>query len=160
MKLARCPSCHSHIHLDTLIQDNNAKGLLAAVAKLPANLAANMVGYIALFRPAKSDLNNERASRLINEVLELTSNHNALLTALEQTILQIHNKRQNGISQPLKNHTYLEKVLGTIIEHHKHPMANMSDVRKPNVMIKAQGHEETPEENQRKFEETQSKYRD
>lgn len=159
MKLSRCPSCHGHIHLDTLIQDSSAKALLAAVTKLPANLAANMVSYVALFRPEKSDLNNERASRLINEVLELTNNQTALLAALEQTVIQIHAKRQQGIAQPLKNHSYLSKVLSTIKEHHKHPMVNLDNRTKPGFQIKNQGFVETPEENKAKFEELQRKLR-
>lgn len=91
-----------NIHLDTLIQDSSAKTLLASVIKLPANLAANMIGYIGFFRPEKSDLNNERESWLINEVLALTNNQTALLTALEQTVIQIQTKCKQGISQPLK----------------------------------------------------------
>jgi len=157
MKLTRCPSCHGNIHLDTLVQDVNAKALLGTIVKLPSNLAANLVAYVALFRPVKSDLSNERAARLINEVLALSHNHNALLSALEQTILQIQQKRLTGSSQPLKNHGYLTKVLDTIIEHHQLPMQSTC---KASFVIKQQGKMETPEENQALFEQQLARYRD
>lgn len=157
MKLTRCPSCHGHIHLDTLVQDANAKGLLAVVAKLPSNLAANVISYVALFRPERSDLNNERAARLINEVLAMTSNQNALANALEQTVTAIQAKRQHNTAQPMKNHSYLNKVLTTIIDNHKSP-ANVSNrAVKSGAVVKDQGNFETPEQNRKLFEEKMAK---
>jgi len=153
VKLTRCPSCHGHIHLDNLVQDASAKSLLAVVAKLPSNLAANVIAYVALFRPERSDLNNERAARMINEVLALTSNQNALANALEQTTLAIQAKRQNNVAQPMKNHSYLSKVLKTIIDNHQSPASVSNRQVKSGAVVKAQGNFETPEQNQQLFEE-------
>lgn len=158
MKLTRCPSCHGHIHLDTLIQDNNAKSLLSIVAKLPSNLAANVIAYVALFRPEKSDLNNERAARMINEVIALTDNQNALANALEQTTLSIQAKRQNNMAQPLKNHSYLSKVLKTILDNHQSPLSVRNKEVSEGAVVKAQGNFETPEQNQKLFKEQMAKF--
>ena len=103
MKLTRCNTCHANIHLDALVQDNSAKALLAAVAKLPKSLAINVIGYVALFRPEKSDLNNDRAARLINEVLALSDNEKAL-----KIRLQIYHKD----TKPLLKHYKSIKING------------------------------------------------
>lgn len=159
MKLTRCNTCHANIHLDALVQDNSAKALLATVAKLPKSLSANIIQYIALFRPAKSDLNNERAARLINEVLELTENQNALSAALEQTVLTLHAKRQQGTAQPLKNHSYLNKVLETIKDQHHHPTNSSSKITGSKAYVKHY-YEESNEDNKALFEQTMAKYKD
>ena len=158
MKLGRCPTCHGHLNLDTLIQDSSAKSLLSAVAKLPPKLATNLIGYIALWRPEKSDLNNDRAVKLINEVLELSNNKPALNMALEQTTLSIRAKRQSGTYQPFKNHSYLNQVIKSMEE--KYPMASTATVKQKesNIHIKAQGVELTLEQKQAAHAATMAKY--
>lgn len=159
MKLTRCPSCHGHIHLDTLVQDSSAKSLLATVAKLPAKLAGNLIAYIALFRPEKSDLNNARADKLIKEVLALSENQQALNAALEQTVQSIQAKRQQGTTQPLKNHNYLKQVLDTTKDKFFHPVNTAIKQERSHAEIKQPGHQYTKEQNQALFEATQAKYR-
>jgi len=158
MKLARCPSCHGHLNLDTLVQDSSAKSLLSAVAKLPPKLATNLIGYIALWRPEKSDLNNARAVKLINEVLELSDNKPALNMALEQTTSSIQAKRLNGTYHPFKNHSYLNQVIKTMEE--KYPMASTATVKQSEsqVYIKAQGVELTLKQKKAAHAATMAKY--
>jgi glutaminase len=158
MKLTRCNTCHANIHLDALVQDNSAKTLLATVAKLPKSLAINVIGYVALFRPAKSDLNNDRAARLINEVLELSDNKNALNAALEQTVQTLHAKRQQGTAQPLKNHSYLNKVIETIKDQYFHPVNGATKQKNTSLEVK-QFYQESDAENKAKFEEMHNKFR-
>jgi len=158
MKLTRCNTCHANIHLDALVQDNSAKALLATVAKLPKSLAVNVIGYVALFRPAKSDLNNDRATRLIDEVLELSENKNALNAALEQTVQTLHAKRQQGTAQPLKNHSYLKKVIETIKDQYFHPVNGPTKQKSVSLEVK-QFYQESDAENKAKFEEMQNKFR-
>lgn len=158
MKLARCPSCHGHLNLDTLVQDSSAKSLLAIVAKLKPALATNVIGYVALWRPEKSDLNNARAVKLINEVLELSKNDQALNAALEQTVLTIQAKRQSGIFQPFKNHSYLSQVLKTMEEKFYHPTANATKANDSKALVKT-FYEESPEVNRAMFEKIQNQYK-
>ena len=158
MKLARCPSCHGHLNLDTLVQDSSAKSLLAVVAKLPPKIATNVIGYVALWRPEKSDLNNARAVKLINEVLELSGNQQALNAALEQTVLTIQAKRQSGIFQPFKNHSYLNQVLKTMEEKFYHPTANATKSNDSKALVKT-FYEESPEVNKAMFEKIQNQYK-
>jgi hypothetical protein len=159
MKLARCPSCHGHLNLDTLVQDSSAKSLLAVVAKLKPKLATNLIGYIALWRPAKSDLNNDRAVKLINEVLELSGNEQALSAALEQTVIAIKAKRQAGTYQAFKNHSYLCQVLKTTEDKYHHPTASTTKVEGSQAVIK-KGFEESTEANQAMFQKIHDQYKD
>ncbi len=158
MKLARCPSCHGHLHLDTLVQDSSAKSLLTVVAKLKPKLATNLIGYIALWRPEKSDLNNARAVKLINEVLELSNNEQALNAALERTVLTIQAKRQVGVYQPFKNHSYLSQVLKTMEEKFYHPTANTTKTTDSKAQVKT-FYEESKEVNNAMFEKIQNQYK-
>lgn len=160
MRLSRCPSCHAHLNLDTLIQDSSAKSLLAAVAKIPPRLATNLIAYIALFRPEKSDLNNARALRLINETLELGDNNNAaLVAALEKTIANLQAKRQQGSAQPLKNHGYLKQVLESIKEEFFHPVNSAQKEKGTTIEIKSPGFQETKAQSQAKFDEFVNKHK-
>lgn len=151
----RCPSCHGHIHLDTMIQDHGSKLLLASICKLSFRLTSGLIGYIALFRPQKSDLNNERAASLIGEVLKLSTNEDILISALEQTTLSIRDKRQQGTAKPLKNHNYLKEVVATISA--KHTVVKSTE-KKSHAVIINQGIQETAEENKQKFQEQLNKY--
>ncbi len=158
MKLARCPSCHAHLNLDNLVQDSSAKSLLAAVVKLKPKLATSLIGYIALWRPERSDLNNARAVKLIDEVLELSKNEQALNTALEQTTLSIQAKRQTGLFQPFKNHSYLKQVLKTKEEQFHSQTASASKVEGSQAVVK-NFYEESKEDNNAMFHKIQGLYR-
>lgn len=153
MKLGRCPTCHAHISLDALVQDANASSLLSIVANIPPSLASHLVNYVGLFRPAKSDLNNGRALKLLKEVIELTDNRKALTVALDQTVTSIHAKRQQGTAQPLKNHSYLLKVLESAKEQFNHPVANGQKKEGTSVEIKSFSHNESQAESNRKHQE-------
>jgi len=111
MKLGRCPVCHSHIHLDSLIQDEAGRQLLGIISKLGYFMAPSLVSYLGLFRPAKQDLSNGRALALAQETLALTSNHPLLAEALRETVQSLQAKRQQGDQKPLANHNYLKRVL-------------------------------------------------
>lgn len=140
MKLGRCPICHSHIHLDALIQDDAGSELLGVLAGLGRPLARPLVQYLALFRPAKSDLSNARALRLAQETLAL-ADRDTLTAALANTVRSLHEKRQQGQTQPLKNHNYLRQVLGSTQAVPVSP----SDTR-PTKQVRQQGRQESTEE--------------
>lgn len=110
MQLTRCPVCHSRIHLEALVQDHAGRDLLALLARLEKNTGTALVTYLGLFRSPRRDLANDRALRLAQEVLELSSGQ-PLLTALTQTVESMRSKQQQGEFKPLANHNYLKRVL-------------------------------------------------
>lgn len=119
MKLARCPICRTHLHLDSLISDDAGRDLLTQISRLDKRLSQAAVSYIALFRPEKSDLSNARANKLLNETLALHKNSACLTKALSDTVQSLRAKRQQQVAagqtaKPLANHNYLKQVLNTI----------------------------------------------
>ncbi|MEW8796914.1 hypothetical protein AB2523_25080 [Klebsiella michiganensis] len=110
MKIARCPVCHSDLHLDALVEDDAGRELLVTLTKLPGAGAKAMVAYIGLFRPEKSNLSNSRALKLANEVLEQHHSGRVLTHALSETVERIRAKRLKGDQKPLTNHRYLLEV--------------------------------------------------
>lgn len=114
MKLCRCPICHSDIHLEALVEDEAGRELLGKISQLTHECAKPMVNYLGLFKPAKSNLNNARALKLLNEVLALYPCSLLLAHALSETVQSVRKKRQNGQnSEPLTNHNYLKSVYET-----------------------------------------------
>jgi hypothetical protein len=111
MKLTRCPICHSNIHLDALVSDDAGRELLGEVANLSDIVARPILAYIGLFRPAKQDLTNARALKLIREVLAAYRADHILASALAETAQKIREKRTAcGDVKPLANHNYLKQV--------------------------------------------------
>lgn len=107
MRLNRCPTCHGHVTLDALAQDDAARELLALFAGLDAPLGRALIGYLGLFRPSKRDLSHDRALRLAREALALCSDSMRLARALGDTVESIRGKG----GAVLKNHNYLARVL-------------------------------------------------
>ena len=109
MKLARCPVCHSDIHLDQLLEDDAGRDLLRIITETKYEVARPLVSYIALFRPAKSALSNSRAVKLMNEVLALYQPSLLLAHALSETVAAVQKKRRDHSNcAPLANHEYLK----------------------------------------------------
>ena len=120
MNLGRCPVCHSHIQLEAIVQDEAASKLLGILTGMDAELSRPLVAYLGLFRPPKRDLANDRALKLCQEVIELTSDNQRLAAALAQTVEQIRAKGGG----PLKNHNYLKRVLENIDTAQTMPVSN------------------------------------
>ncbi|MGR6980832.1 hypothetical protein ACUHGC_05340 [Testudinibacter sp. P27/CKL/0425] len=114
MKLARCPVCHSDIHLDQLLEDEAGRDLLRIITETKYEVARPLVSYIALFRPAKSALSNSRAVKLMNEVLAMYQPSHLLAHALSETVAAVQKKcRDHSNCTPLANHEYLKQVYKT-----------------------------------------------
>lgn len=107
MRLGRCPTCHSHVHLEALCQDDAGRELLALLAGLDADLGRALVGYIGLFRSAGRDLANDRALRLAQEVLRDFTPGDRLAAALATTVESIRAKGGTKLTK----HNYLRTVL-------------------------------------------------
>lgn len=122
MRLCRCPICHSDIHLEGLIEDDAGRELLGKISQLTHGCAQPMVGYLGLFKPAKSNLNNARALKILSDVLELYPCSLLLAQALSETVASLRKKRQQALQagqkiEPLTNHNYLKSVYETQKPH-------------------------------------------
>lgn len=111
MKLGRCPICHSQIQLEALVQDEAGRQLMAALVPLTPEHGTAVVSYIGLFRAHNRDLANDRALRLIREVLELGGAE--IAPALVEVVEAMRSKAQQNpaVWKPLSNHNYLKRVI-------------------------------------------------
>jgi hypothetical protein len=136
MKMTRCPTCHSHITIEAIAQDEAARDLLNMFSKMDSKVSRPLAMYIGLFRPAKRDLTNERACRLIHEVLALCKDHDRLAAALAATIESLRSK-ENGA---LKNHNYLIKVIENtqITNRELSPVIRENKITTPGRITKAE----------------------
>lgn len=127
MKLGRCPICHSDLHLEALIEDEAGRELLGKISQLSHGVAKPMVAYLGLFKPAKSNLSNSRALKILNDVLAQYECSKLLAHALSETVQAVRKKRLNGQNQePLANHNYLKSVYDTQKTTFSHPAARDS----------------------------------
>lgn len=114
MQLARCPVCHSRIGLEQLVQDEAGSELLGLLSKLDTQSGAALVTYLGLFRSGSRDLTNDRALKLVKEVLQIEAPQ-WLTPALQETIESLREKRMSGDVKPLANHNYLKRVLESVV---------------------------------------------
>jgi hypothetical protein len=146
-----------------MVQDEAGRELMATLAKLNSKIASSVLQYIGLFRPAKSDLNNGRALKLLTETLELTPNLQLLAAGCDATVRNIHNKRQQGETvKPLTNHNYLKQVLTGLKEQFNHPVNGMKSSNGSRDMGRAQvkqSHQLSDAENERLRQEMLAKFK-
>lgn len=107
MKLTRCPTCHAHITLEALAQDDASRDLLGLLAVADAELGRALVQYLGLFRAPARDLSHDRALRLAREVLGISPDVPRLAHALRETVEAL---RAKGMTKPLGGHNYLLRV--------------------------------------------------
>jgi len=149
MKLGRCPTCHTAIHVDAMVQDEAGRELMATLAKLNSKIGSSVLQYVGLFRPVKSDLNNGRALKLLTEALALTNNLQLLAAGCDATVRNIHTKRQSGETvKPLTNHNYLKQVLTGLKEQFKAHDASAGNTSMGTAQVK-QFHQLSDAENER-----------
>ena len=159
MKLSRCPVCHSNLHLDALTNDEAAKEILSMLAPMDGGFARALVAYIALFRPAKSDLSFSRALKLSKEVLQLSPNKDWLRAALEETIIKLQQARSQGQHRQLTNHNYLKKVLESVNQGAVAvPQTPVNTKAKPSMEIKSHARPETLSETMDKWQQQMGKF--
>ncbi|MFV0511327.1 MAG: hypothetical protein ACK5M8_19070, partial [Shewanella algae] len=119
------------------------------LAPMDGALGRVLLAYVALFRPAKSDLSWKRALRLTQETLSLSNNRDWLRAALMDTVQKLREARRDGVARPLTNHNYLKKVLASINEGALTPVKETSTQRaKPGLEIKSFGRPESLAETQ------------
>ncbi len=116
MQLGRCPTCHSRISLEAVVQDESGRELMALLAKTNSGYAKILVSYLGLFRSPSRDLSNDRALKLTKEISAISENKSHIKMALYETVQSMHLKQDKRQFKPLKNHNYLKAILKNITE--------------------------------------------
>lgn len=119
-----CAACGATTSLDVLLQHEEARAAVAAAMQVSAPLAALLIRYLGLFRPAKRQLTMDRVARLLNELLphlqaariERNGKHYAAPVDTWKAALEQMLATREGLRLPLKNHAYLYSVIAGMAE--------------------------------------------
>lgn len=123
MKTA-CPACGAIYSIDSLIEHDGARALVAEFAALSGPLAGALLRYLGMFRPPKRALSWDRAARLLAELAPMIREarverrgrtypapRDAWIAAIEHML-----DHRDRLTLPLKSHGYLIEVLIGAIE--------------------------------------------
>lgn len=70
---ATCPDCGAQAHLASFFVEDEGKRLAATFAAMQPDLARSVLGYLSLFKPAKTALRLGRAAKIAQEVADLVA---------------------------------------------------------------------------------------
>lgn len=125
---ATCPHCAFQGEIEAFFADAEGKRLSAVMAELPAECGRAVLGYLRLFKPAKTALRTARAVKLAREVAELIGAGSVCkdersgvrrpaspamwAAGIEQMLAQ-----RDRLSLPLESHGYLRAVVFGLADH-------------------------------------------
>jgi len=118
MKLI-CPECGATACAAAWSNDAEAREVLAAIVKLPPQIAANILPYLGLFRPGKRALAWKRARKIVGDLVALTASGHVQIQgkaarkcppAIWAQAMEDMAARRDRLQLPLKNHNYLKHV--------------------------------------------------
>jgi hypothetical protein len=140
-----CPACGAIGSAESWENDGRAREVLAAVVELPKPVAAQVLGYLGLFRPAARGLAWAKAGRLVDELAALVAAGYVRRPGLvDRTASPSHWARgmeqmvaaRTGLRLPLTNHTYLCRVV--------YDLADSADRRAEAITREAEAKGESP----------------
>ncbi len=70
---ATCPECGAQAHIAAMFAEEDGKRLALVIADMPRELGRAVLGYLGLFKPAKTALRLARAAKLAQEVADLVA---------------------------------------------------------------------------------------
>ncbi|WP_434777665.1 hypothetical protein [Neisseria sp. Ec49-e6-T10] len=117
----KCPACGAVSSLDVLIACNDAREVVRLILNINNKLCEQLIQYLGLFRPSKTDLSWSRTAKLLNELVpdiqaqKISRNghvYSAPLEAWSWAIDQAMAARTT-LKLPLKTHGYLYEILSS-----------------------------------------------
>lgn len=135
-----CPACGFHADADAFLAERSEQEALALALTFPGPLAASLMQYLRLFRPAKRALTAKRVGTLLAELASPVLSARierggrawaAPVVAWQFAIEEMLAKRDAGKLQlPLKSHGYLfEIVAGMAAKAEAKAESKAEDVR-------------------------------
>ncbi|MGH8037305.1 MAG: hypothetical protein ACREPD_06150 [Stenotrophomonas sp.] len=119
---ATCPECGSQGHVSAFFVEDDGKRLAMTLAAMQPELGKAVLGYLGLFKPAKTALRLSRAAKIAQEVADLvatgqvckdersgvrrSANMASWANGIEQMLAQRH-----SLTLPLESHGYLRAVV-------------------------------------------------
>ena len=120
--LASCPSCAFQGEIEAFFADGDGKRLAAIMAELPPECARALMGYLRLFKPAKTGLRPARWLKLSSQVLDLvragsvcrderSGVRRPATPLLWAEGMEIMLAQRDSLTLPLETHGYLRAVV-------------------------------------------------
>lgn len=115
----KCSACGAVHSLDALVANEAASQALNAALLVNGELGRALIGYLGLFRPAKSSLTFERVATILNELTPMITaqtikrdgqEFKAPPEAWVYAINQMLANRQT-LKLPMKSHGYLLEII-------------------------------------------------
>lgn len=119
---ATCPDCGAQGHISAFFVEDDGKRLAALLAEMQPELGRAVVGYLGLFKPAKTALRMARAVKIVQELVALVETGTVCkdersgvrrpassltwATGIETMLLQ-----RASLTLPLETHNYLRAVV-------------------------------------------------
>lgn len=119
---ATCPECGAQAHLSAFFAEDDGKRLAALLAGMQPELGRAVIGYLGLFKPAKTALRLARALKIAQEVAELVAAGTVCKderTGVRRPALPAHWSagieqmlaQRDRLTLPLDGHGYLRAVV-------------------------------------------------
>lgn len=120
-----CQTCGATAPIEWFLAEPVSRQVLATALKLPQVVQNQLLGYLALFRPAGGSMQPKKALRLVNEIAALVAPGNiqvkgqvarpcpARVWALAMEQMQ---ERRDTLRLPLPNHNYLRQIVWTLAD--------------------------------------------
>lgn len=119
---ATCPECGAQAHLSAFFAEDDGKRLAALLAGMQPELGRAVIGYLGLFKPAKTALRLARALKIAQEVAELVASGTVCKderTGVRRPALPAHWSagieqmlaQRDRLTLPLDGHGYLRSVV-------------------------------------------------
>lgn len=115
----KCAACGAVNSLDSLVANEAASRAIHSALMVSGELGTVLIGYLGLFRPAKSALTFDRVATLLNELLpmiqaaEIQRDRQTFPAPVEAWIYGINTMLANRttLKLPLKSHGYLFEII-------------------------------------------------
>ncbi len=117
----KCSACGAVHSLDALVANEAASQALNAALLINGELGRALIGYLGLFRPAKSSLTFERVATILNELSPMITSGKIQRDGREFSappeawiygINQMLTSRQT-LKLPMKSHGYLLEIIAS-----------------------------------------------
>ena len=120
-----CQTCGATAPLEWFLAEPIARQVLATALKLPQPVQDQLLGYLALFRPAGGSMQPKKALRLVKEVAALVApGHIQVKGQVARPCpsrvwargMEQMQERRDQLRLPLPNHNYLRQIVWTLAD--------------------------------------------
>lgn len=110
-----CPRCSERFDLQSAVEDDSGRAMMALVMRRPA-IVRELIGYMGLFRPRTQALRWSRALALATDIEGLIADHGEAVVghALREVIEAMRPRLSAPGWRPLGSHNYLRRVLESV----------------------------------------------